>query len=254
MYCTKCGKKVNDGDLFCSSCSYKFYNNINNVNYGEEKKEKASIGWWFLAFFIPVVGIVLFFIYRKTHPGMKKRLLSGTIVGFITGVISTILLIVILLTSFFKNVYKYYGNETGEGVEIHQTCLLKLFDDKDGIYNGYFILSSIYTTYYSSDYMFFDEEAKIKETATCIGNWAELRNGTIELITFELTLRYDFSGEGEEELKNYYKSGFEIIYGKAIADELISGKEVVISFDDSSYYQYVTLNKEKSTFSFASNF
>ena len=43
-------------------------------------------------------------------------------------------------------------------------------------------------------------------------------------------------------------------FGDEIAQNLINEKEVVISFDDSSYYQYVTLNKEKSTLSFASNF
>ena len=254
MYCTKCGKKANDGDIFCSYCGYKFYNNLANINNDKENKDKASVGWWFLAFFIPVVGIILFFIYRKTYTGMKKRLLSGTIVGFITGVISFILLFVILLTSFFKNVYNYSSNEIDEHMEISQTSLLKLFDENDGVYDGYFVLSSIYTVYFSSDTLLMDGKAKVKETSTCIGNWTELRNGTIELITFELTLKYNFYGEGEKELKSNYKEIFEMAFGDEIAQNLINEKEVVFSFDDTSYFQYVTLNKENSTFSFASNF
>ena len=39
-------------------------------------------------------------------------------------------------------------------------------------------------------------------------------------------------------------------FGDEIAQNLINEKEVVFSFDDTSYFQYVTLNKENSTFSF----
>ena len=65
-----------------------------------------------------------------------------------------------------------------------------------------------------------------------------------------MTLKYNFSGEGEEELKSNYKEIFEMAFGDEIAQNLINEKEVVFSFDDTSYFQYVTLNKENSTFSF----
>ena len=43
------------------------------------------------------------------------------------------------------NVYNYSSNEIDEHMEISQTSLLKLFDENDGVYDGYFVLSSIYT-------------------------------------------------------------------------------------------------------------
>lgn len=253
MYCTKCGKKVNDNDLFCSYCGYEFYRNEITVNKENENKEKVSIGWWFLAFFIPIVGLILFFV--KPNPKMKKRLLSGTIIGFITGVISIILVVVIILTSFFNNSYKCVNSEVNDGYEVHQTSILKLFDEKDGIYEGYFVLSSIYTAYYKSDFYssILDGEAEMKESSSYIGNWAELRNGTIELTIFEMTVKYEFSGEGEEKLKEVYEETFSSVFNQDVVRDLINEKEVTFTFNDNSFQQYVKLNKEDSTFKFTLN-
>jgi len=51
---------------------------------------KGSIGWAILGFFIPIVGLILFFVWKKDRPGDAKKALIGGIIGFVVGIIMSI--------------------------------------------------------------------------------------------------------------------------------------------------------------------
>ena len=79
MFCKQCGTQLSEGTAFCANCGcpvhpaqqtqpvqppvrQPYYPSQPYVNDG------GSIGWWFLGFFFPLVGLILFLILmRKLH-------------------------------------------------------------------------------------------------------------------------------------------------------------------------------------------
>ena len=78
MYCKYCGYKTNDNDKFCANCG-KFIN-VNNNQI--QTNDTGSFGWAVLGFFIPIIGLILFLVWRNTKPKSAKMAGIGAIVGF----------------------------------------------------------------------------------------------------------------------------------------------------------------------------
>lgn len=114
MFCSKCGKEVSDDSLYCESCGSRVGNttgyqnseyqntgykntgyqntDYQNTGYqyqnmGPAKLDKNSIGLNILSFFIPIVGLVLYLVNRKTSPIKAKGIGIWALVGFIVNVI-----------------------------------------------------------------------------------------------------------------------------------------------------------------------
>lgn len=105
MYCKNCGTQIPDGAQFCSSCGEK--TTINNQNpvqptYNNQSagnipqpppynppvtEDKANIGLNILSFFIPIVGLILYFQWKKDTPQKAQSALICAIVGFVLGLI-----------------------------------------------------------------------------------------------------------------------------------------------------------------------
>jgi uncharacterized protein YqgC (DUF456 family) len=68
---------------------------LNSYNYGENgasrqtaPDDKGSVGFAILSFFIPIVGLILFLVWRKEKPKKAKSAGIGAIIGFVLGIIS----------------------------------------------------------------------------------------------------------------------------------------------------------------------
>lgn len=73
MRCNVCNNEVKEGALFCTNCGAKIQNNLQqnyNVNYTES--EESKFGWGVLGFFFPIVGLILFLVWKSD----KKKLLK----------------------------------------------------------------------------------------------------------------------------------------------------------------------------------
>mgnify|MGYP000192381050 CR=1 FL=1 len=84
MRCNVCNNEVKEGALFCTNCGAKIQNNVQqnynvqqnnlqqnyNVNYTES--EESKFGWGVLGFFFPIVGLILFLVWKSD----KKKLLK----------------------------------------------------------------------------------------------------------------------------------------------------------------------------------
>ncbi len=110
MYCNKCGKAVSDDALYCESCGSRIgnatdyqpgYQNQNtgyqntdyqNANYQYQnmnpaKLDKNSIGLNILSFLIPIVGLILYLVNRKTSPIKAKGIGIWALIGFVINII-----------------------------------------------------------------------------------------------------------------------------------------------------------------------
>lgn len=70
MYCKKCGNEIQSGARFCPSCGT------------EVNGDASSFGFALLSALIPIVGIVLYFVWNKEYPLKASSCLKGAIVGF----------------------------------------------------------------------------------------------------------------------------------------------------------------------------
>lgn len=111
IYCNQCGAKNDDSARFCEKCGNKLNANASNDNvynhnaYGNSaynnnaynnntpqpnsngEEDKPSIGFNILGFLIPLVGFILFFVWKDKTPNKAKTLLSWSVGGFILGLI-----------------------------------------------------------------------------------------------------------------------------------------------------------------------
>ena len=88
-YCTKCGKELMDEAVVCPSCGCA-QGNMSNV------QDSSSFGYALLGFCIPIVGLILYLIWRDNTPLRAKSAGKGALVSVILGVVFYIIYFVII--------------------------------------------------------------------------------------------------------------------------------------------------------------
>ena len=123
-YCSQCGKELVQGAKFCQSCgtpvesaavagtgaagygsasanpssgssagNYQQQNAQPNYNYVEQ--DIPSTGLNVLAFFLPLVGLILYVVNVDSKPVMAKAIGKWALIGFIVGIVGSVLLSII---------------------------------------------------------------------------------------------------------------------------------------------------------------
>lgn len=87
-FCSNCGSPLNnnqfnhdiDDNLNINTNTNSQYDNVEPVYY-EESKDSGSFWWGVLGFFFPLIGIILYFVWKNERPMTAKKLLIGAIVS-----------------------------------------------------------------------------------------------------------------------------------------------------------------------------
>lgn len=81
MFCKNCGKEIDDKAVVCVHCGV--------ATNGEEANpaDKPSIGLNILSFFIPIVGLILYFTMKKDTPKKASAIIKWTIASIIIYVV-----------------------------------------------------------------------------------------------------------------------------------------------------------------------
>ncbi|HPO53701.1 MAG: zinc ribbon domain-containing protein [Clostridiales bacterium] len=87
-YCTNCGTLINDEDLYCRHCGYK-------VSGEKAARDTGNPLWGLLGFFFPIVGLILFLVWRDDRPKDSKSAGIGALVSLIMGIVVVIFVEVI---------------------------------------------------------------------------------------------------------------------------------------------------------------
>lgn len=82
MYCKHCGQPIDDNAVVCPNCGAS-----QNSSNGSPTNDTGSIGWGILGCCIPVVGLVLFLVWRDTKPRNAKAAGIGALVSVILSVL-----------------------------------------------------------------------------------------------------------------------------------------------------------------------
>ena len=81
-YCPSCGESVRDNQDVCLAC-------------GTELKEEKAVtyesgsqfGWGLLGFLIPIVGLILFLVWKDKKPYASKAAGIGALIGFVLNIV-----------------------------------------------------------------------------------------------------------------------------------------------------------------------
>ena len=83
-FCSQCGSEINDNAVICVKCGCS----VEGVVVAKQAEEdKPNTGFAVLGFFIPVVGLVLYLIWKSTTPLKAKSCGKGALIGFIVGIV-----------------------------------------------------------------------------------------------------------------------------------------------------------------------
>ena len=72
MYCINCGKKLNEGDVYCNSCGYK-----NNYHNKFNTSDNNYLLLLLISVVCPTAGIIFYIIYRKKSKKSKNYLIAS---------------------------------------------------------------------------------------------------------------------------------------------------------------------------------
>ena len=130
MYCQKCGKFLPDGTRFCTACGapvsqfaaaegnqsgtengasfegqgyYRSPQQDPYYNAGTTypaPDDAPSTGFGILSFFFPLIGLILYLVWKDQYPLKAKSAGKGALIGVIVGVALVVLFFVIFFVIF----------------------------------------------------------------------------------------------------------------------------------------------------------
>lgn len=122
-FCKNCGVEINEGTAFCPNCGTKQDNGASNVVINGEPQpqvqpqpqpqyntqpqynsqpqyngqppvvDNGGFGWGLLGCCIPLVGLILFLVWKDNKPKTAKAAGIGAIVGVVLGVLYYLLIL-----------------------------------------------------------------------------------------------------------------------------------------------------------------
>ena len=92
-YCTKCGKEISEDAVICVNCGC-------SVNATSNASDSNSKSWWCLGFFTslfftPLIGLILWLVWKDEAPMKAKQVGLGTLWSLLAGVILAVVIVII---------------------------------------------------------------------------------------------------------------------------------------------------------------
>lgn len=102
MKCEKCGMELMGSETICPGCG-TVINEMNDTVNGEKDSIKENTSdnggfvWGLLGFFIPLVGLILYLVWKNEKPKTAKAVGLGALISFIINIV--FLIVSIILTT-----------------------------------------------------------------------------------------------------------------------------------------------------------
>lgn len=82
MYCKYCGEQIDDRASVCPKCGVAVAKSNSN--------DAPSGGFAFLCFLFPLLGLILYLVWKDDYPQKAKSCGKGAIIGVIVSIVITI--------------------------------------------------------------------------------------------------------------------------------------------------------------------
>ena len=94
-YCQKCGKELMEEAVICTSCGCAQAKTV-------AENDSSSFGWALLGFCIPIVGLILYLVWKDNTPLKAKSAGKGALVAVITGIILWVIYFILIMILGFS--------------------------------------------------------------------------------------------------------------------------------------------------------
>ena len=95
-FCSNCGKEIDDETDFCPNCGTRVIKTEKQTEVKvQTTPEENTTGFAVIGFLFPMVGLILWAVWKKSNPKRSKSTIKGTLIGFAVGIVLSILLAVI---------------------------------------------------------------------------------------------------------------------------------------------------------------
>jgi drug/metabolite transporter (DMT)-like permease len=91
-YCSNCGNELKDGADVCLNCGKSTIKKSSSTSV-----DTGSAGWSLLGFFFPLIGLILFLLWRKDQPRNSSAAGKGALVSVIVSVIGSVVSYIIYM-------------------------------------------------------------------------------------------------------------------------------------------------------------
>ena len=109
MYCRKCGKKIEESSAFCPFCGEKQWGATGAADFGTgagangsvppygappphpAEKDAPSGGFAVLGFFFPLIGLILYLVWKNELPLRARSCGKGALIGVIVQAVGFLL-------------------------------------------------------------------------------------------------------------------------------------------------------------------
>lgn len=99
-YCHKCGKELFDEAVICPGCGCE-QEKITSLS------DSSSFGWALVGFLVPIVGLILYLMWKDKTPLKAKSAGKGALVSAILSVVFFILYMVFIIALISYSVMYY---------------------------------------------------------------------------------------------------------------------------------------------------
>ena len=84
MFCKNCGKEINDQAVICPYCGVADdKSKLNQMSDQTKKYDYPSAGYAILCFFFPIVGLILYLVWRDLYPLKANSCGKGALIGIV---------------------------------------------------------------------------------------------------------------------------------------------------------------------------
>jgi len=102
MFCNKCGKEVNDEAVVCIHCGCSLKEDISSSYPSPEGAGCFLSG---LSFLIPLLGLILYLVWKDSKPQASKDCGKSALWGVIIGIVLWVISMVIFTASIANSGY-----------------------------------------------------------------------------------------------------------------------------------------------------
>ena len=95
-FCKNCGKEIDDNAVVCPHCGV-----IQKEELVQNTVDNGGFLWGLLGCCIPIVGLILFLVWRDTKPKTSRAAGIGALVGVICVAIYYIVVVIQEMTDLF---------------------------------------------------------------------------------------------------------------------------------------------------------
>lgn len=96
MFCNNCGKEIDDNSAICPNCGIPVKSG-NSADLGVKPADAPSTGFAVLGFFFPLIGLILYLVWKANYPLKAKSCGKGALIGVIVEVVLYVIYFIIAL-------------------------------------------------------------------------------------------------------------------------------------------------------------